>query len=323
MRDVVSSEMLGDYENSGARVMLQWEPNDAFTATFKVETSRLRKDTETTSVCRTAGPLIYGRGGPTDEPDVPPGDEQSIFAEPPEGSGWVESFTALDTKCFSSNKGVSNGGPYFLPPDNIREDNSNVGSLDIREAAEAFTRGDRNKTTEGYEDIDADNGYLEFVYDFDNGVTAEWLTGWSNFDRDYALDNTNSEFLFNMQARGELFSQTSSELRFTSSGDGPIQWMAGAYWQETDLRAWSSSLRANVRRGQRYNDIWEEVEFKSIFGTVTFNFMDDKLSLDVGARYQDVDKVMSVISYGATWVFDVEPVSAGVGCGFGGTDDDG
>jgi outer membrane receptor protein involved in Fe transport len=81
-------------------------------------------------------------------------------------------------------------------------------------------------------------------------------------------------------------------------------------------------LRANVRRGQRYNDIWEDVEFKSIFGTVTFNFMDDKMSLDIGARYQDVEKVMSVISYGATWVFDVEPVSAGVGGPPGCTEDD-
>ena len=323
LEQVTSDRLLGDYENSGGRLILQWEPNDAFRATFKVEAALIEKDTETTSLCRTAGPLIYGRGGPTDGPDELPGDENSVWDDPPVGTGWIVPFTPLDTKCFSSNKGVSNGGPYYAPPDYIREGNSNVGSLDIREAAEAFTRGDRNKTTEGYEDVDSNNGYLELVYDFDNGVTAEWLTGWSNFDRDYALDNTNSEFLFNMQARGEIFSQTSSELRFTSSGDGPVEWMVGAYWQETDLRAWSSSLRANVRRGQRYNDIWEDVEFKSVFGTVTFNFMDDKMSLDIGARYQDVDKVMSVISYGATWVFDVEPVSAGVGCGFGGTDDDG
>jgi len=46
------------------------------------------------------------------------------------------------------------------------------------------------------------------------------------------------------------------------------------------------------------------------------------MSLDVGARYQDIDKVMSVIGYGATWVFDVEPVSAGTGGGFGCTEDD-
>ncbi len=121
----------------------------------------------------------------------------------------------------------------------------------------------------------------------------------------------------NYQGRGAEFEQLSSELRFTSSGDGPIEWMAGAYWQDTKLFAWSSSLRANVRRGQRYNDITEDVEFKALFGTVTFNFMDDKMSIDLGARYSDIEKRMSVISYGATWVFDVQPVSLGVAGPFG------
>ncbi len=322
LKDVVSQDLLGDYENIGGRLMLQWEPTDALTATVKFESSRIRKDGETTSLCRTAGPLIYGRGGPLDDPGVPPGDENSIWFDPPDGTGWSVSHLPLDTDCFSSDLGVSNGGPYFIPPDYIREGNSNVGSLDIREAAEAFTLQDKNRTTLGHEDIDSENGYLDLVYAFENGLSVEWLTGWGSYDRRYAIDNTNGPFLFNMQARGEVFDQTSSELRFTSSTGGPIEWMAGAYWQETDLIAWSSSLRANVRRGQRYNDISENVEFKSLFATVTFNFMDDKMSLDIGARYQDIDKLMSVVSYGATWVFDVEPVSAGVGGGFGCTDDD-
>ena len=331
MKDVVTQRLQGDYENVGGRVILQWKPTDAFQATLKYESSSIRKDTEITSVCRTAGPLVFGRGGPTDDTGEEPGDERSVWDDPvidpitmlnSGGSGWSVSHTPLDTKCFDSNNGVSNGGPYLLPPDNIREENSNVGSLDIREAAEAFTVGDRNKTTLGYEDIDSDNGYLELAYEFANGVTAEWLTGWGTYERDYGLDNSNTQFLMNYQGRGEDFDQTSSELRFTSSDDGPIQWMVGAYWQETDLFAWSSSLRANVRRGQRYNVITEDVEFRALFGTVTFNFMDDKMSLDIGARYQDIDKFMTVEGYGATWVFNVEPVSAGVGGPPGCTEDD-
>ena len=331
LKDMVTQRMLGDFENIGGRVILQWQPTDALQATFKFEASSIRKDTETTYLCRVAGPLIFGRRGPTDDTFEPPGDERSIWGEPDirindngtpadptddfvenfGGSGWSESFTPLDTKCFDSDLGVSNGGPYFLPPNNIREENSAFGSLDIREAAEAFTVGDRNKTTLGYEDIDADNGYLELAYELGNDVTVEWLSGWSNYDRDYALDNSNTPFLLNLQARGEEFEQLSSELRFTSSGDGPIEWMAGAYWQDTELFAWSSSLRANVRQMQRYNVITEDVEFKSVFGTVTFNFMDDKMSIDLGGRYQEIDKVMSVIAYGASWIYDVEPTDAG------------
>ncbi len=322
MRDLVTTELQGDYENIGARVILQWKPTDAFQVTGKYESASIRKDTEVTSLCRTPGPLIFARGGPLDDPGIPPGDERSVWDDPPDGSGWSESFTRLDTDCFSSNLGVSNGGPYFIPPDNIREENSDVGSLDIRAAAEAFTLGDRNKTTLGYEDIDSDNGYIEFAYDFANGISAEWLSGFSTFERDYALDNSNSPFMMNIQGRGEDFQQVSSELRFTSVGDGPIEWMAGAYFQDTELFAWSSSLRANVRQGQRYNVITEDVEYKALFGTVTFNFMDDRMSIDIGARYADIDKFMTVVGYGAQWVYDVEPVSLGVGGPAGCTEDD-
>lgn len=311
LEDVVTGGKLGAFENTGGRVILQWRATDALQATFKFESSRIRKDGETTYLCRTDGPMIFGRRGPTDDPGEPPGDERSIWAEPPVGSGWSVPFTPLDTECFTSNKGVSNGGPYFQPPAYIREENSNFGALDIREAAEAFTRGDRNRSTRGYEDIDARNGYLELAYEFGNGATANWLTGASRFDRDYALDNSNSPFLMNLQARGEKFDQASSELRFTSAGEGPVEWMVGAHWQETELFAWSSSLRANVRQMQRYNVITEDVEYRNLFATLTFNFFDDRASLDVGGRYADIDKFMTVVSYGASWVFDVEPVSAG------------
>lgn len=312
LEDVISNDKIGAFENIGGRVIVQWQPTATFQATFKIAASEIRKDAETTYLCRTGGPMIFGRRGPTDDPGIPPGDERSVWAEPPTGSGWSQSFTALDSQCFSSNKGVSNGGPYFVPPASIREENSNFGALDIRAAADAFTRGDRNKGIAGYEDIDAGNGYLELLYDFDNGVTATWLSGWNHFDRDYAMDNSNSPFLMNLQARGEEFEQYSSELRFTSPDDGPVEWMVGASWQQTDLFAWSSSLRANVRQMQRYNVITEEVEYKNLFATLTFNFMDDKASIDMGGRYAEIDKFMTVVAYGASWVYAVEPVSAGV-----------
>jgi outer membrane receptor protein involved in Fe transport len=191
LRDVVTQRLLGAYENKGGRVILQWTPTDALQATMKIESSRIRKDGETTYLCRTAGPMLFGRRGPTDDPGIPPGDERSVWAEPPVGSGWSQPFAPLDTDCFSSNRGVSNGGPYFVPPADIREENSNFGALDIRAAADAFARGDRNNGIAGYEDIDADNGYLELSYAFDNGISANWLSGWSRFDRHYALDNSN------------------------------------------------------------------------------------------------------------------------------------
>lgn len=311
LRDVVSGKRLGAYENQAGRAIFRWRPTDSLRVSFKAEASEIRKDGETTYLCRTDGPMLFGRRGPTDDPGEPPGDERSVWAEPPIGSGWSVPFTPLDTDCFTSDKGVSNGGPYFVPPANIREENSNFGALDIREAAEAFTRSDRNRTTAGYEDVDANNAYLEIAYAFGGDVEMNWLNAWSEFDRDYALENSNSPFLMNLQARGERFDQISSELRFNSVPGGKIDWTLGAFWQESKLFGWSSSLRANVRQMQRYNVITEEVEHRSLFGNVTFNFLDDRLSLDLGGRFSDVDKRMTVVAYGASWVFDVEPVSAG------------
>jgi outer membrane receptor protein involved in Fe transport len=311
LKDIVSGKRLGAHENLGARTILQWSPSDQWQVTFKAEASRIRKDGETTYLCRTDGPMIFGRNGPTDDPGVPPGDERSVWEEPPVGSGWNVPFTKLDTRCFTSDKGVSNGGPYYQPPAYIREENSNFGALDIREAAEAFTRSNRNKTTSGYEDIDATNGYLEVAYELDNGITANWLSGWNDYDRDYALDNSNSPFLMNLQARGEKYDQLSSEIRLDSAPGGRFEWMLGASWQQTDLFAWSSSLRANVRQMQRYNEITEEVEYKNLFFNLTFNFLDQKASIDLGGRYADIDKFTTAIAYGAEWIYDIEPVSAG------------
>jgi outer membrane receptor protein involved in Fe transport len=66
-----------------------------------------------------------------------------------------------------------------------------------------------------------------------------------------------------------------------------------------------------VRQMQRYNVITETVEYHNLFASVTYNFPGDRVSLDLGGRYADIDKFMTVVAYGASWVYDVEPVSAG------------
>lgn len=303
---VVTGEPIGAYESTGGRVVLQYEPIEKLRLTAKMEASRIRADSETFYQCRTAGPLIFGRGGPLDEPGVPPGDERSVWDQS-NGSAWDVPFTPLDTDCFSSNKGVSEGGPYFEPPQTIREENSNVGSVDIRAASDGFARISGNNGIAGYEDLDGANGYLEAAYFFDNEITLEWLTGWSDYERDYVQDNSNSPFLFNFQGRGEDFKQWSSELRLTSGTGGRFEWNAGLFYQTTDLDAFSSSLRANVRQSQRYNIITEEVDFSAVFGTLTFNFMDERLALDIGGRFQDVDKFATARGYAGSWIFTVCP----------------
>lgn len=305
---VVTGEPYGAYDNTGGRVILQYEPTDNLSITGKVESSRIRKDSETISLCRTAGPLIFGRGGPLDDPGEPPGDERSVWDTVANGgSFWGTPFTPLDTDCFDSEKGVSEGGPYFEPPPTIREENSNFGSVDIRRAGEGIARLRGNNGIGGYEDLDAVNSYIEVSYRFNNEITLDWLTGANFYERDYVQDNSDSPFLMNFQGRGEDFDQYSTELRLTSATGGAFEWYVGAFYQTTDLTAFSNSLRANVRQSLRLNDITEEVDFSAAFGQVTFNFLDDRVSLDLGGRFQDVDKFATAEGHARSWVFDVCP----------------
>jgi outer membrane receptor protein involved in Fe transport len=303
LADVVSRGDLGQYETSGGRVILRWTPNDRFEASTKIEASSLSKDPEGVHACLTGGGMIFGRGGPTVPGDE--GDERSVWAEPPKGEGWGQDH-ALDYDCFGSNKGVSAGGPYYDPVDYAREENSDTGMLDVREAADGFASAN-HKGILGYEDLDSNTAYLDLTYEFANGVELNSLTGYSRYVRNYARDNSYSPFFMNFQNREEDFDQRSSELRFSSPSAGGIEWVAGVFWQETRNDIFSSSLRANVRTGQRYNDIWEDTKWLSTFGNITFNFLDDKASLDLGGRYSEIDKAAFARGYGATWVFDVTP----------------
>lgn len=309
LTDVVTGNDMGAYESLGGRVILEFNPSDNLRVTFKIEASELDRDAAATSICLTEGSLVFDRNDDGDPPTPGvQGNERSIWADPPQGVGWIVPHTPLNRDCFSKNA-ISNGGPFFPPPDNIREENSNFGAIDARAAIDEWVKmvGLSNGINDMKEEIDTSNGYIDFAYTFGNGIVAEWKTGFSEMERVNSRDNSNTPFLLNMQNRGQDFSQVSSELGFTSSGESRIEWMAGLLWQDTEQDIISNSPRVNVRRGLRMNRAFEDQTWKTVFATVTFNFMDDKLSVDLGGRYTDLDKTSGISGVGAQWVFDVFP----------------
>jgi len=318
--DVVTGNDLGGYENFGGRIMLEYTPRDNLEVTFKAEYSEIDKDPEATVICLTdEGSLLYRRNGDGNTIQEGQdflagggqGNERSIWAETPQGVGWSQATIPLTRNCSSDvgDLGISNGGPFFAPPDNIREENSNFGAIDARAAVDQWVKilGFSNGLDDTNETIDSSNGYVNVAYQFAGNVDLNWQTGWSTMNRTNSRDNSNTPFLLNYQNRDEDFDQYSSELRFTSTGEGSIEWMAGLFWQKTDLDFTSNSPRVNVRRGLRYNTGGEDVEWKAAFATVTFNFMDDRASIDIGGRYTDLDKTGFIRGWGAQWVFDVFP----------------
>ncbi|MDH3532786.1 MAG: TonB-dependent receptor [Gammaproteobacteria bacterium] len=317
IRDVVTGRDLGGYENLGGRVILEFNPRENLQITAKAEYAEIDKDPEATVMCLTDGTLVYERNRDgTPAPEGRQGNERSIWADPPQGVGWSNAYEPLTTNCASDlgDSGISNGGPFFVPPENIREENSSFGALDARQAVDQWIKlvGLSDGLDDTNERIESSNGYVEVAYQFANDIELNWLTGFSVMDRVASRDNTNTPFLLNYQNRGTDFDQYSSELRFTSGAGGVdlggtnLEWMLGFFWQKTDLDFTNNSPRPAIRRGMRFNSGGEDVEWKSIFATVTLN-MGDRFSLDLGGRFTDLDKIGFISGLAGQWIFDVRP----------------
>jgi outer membrane receptor protein involved in Fe transport len=331
MRDIRTGDKIGDYENLGGRVILEWTPTDNFEALLKFEASGYEKFPEATHVCLTDGPLIYGRNDISRAGDE--GNENSVFRPAPLGEDWSQPVD-IDSDCFRSNKGISNGGPWDAPPLNGREEDSNTGAIDAREAVAAWNQYLWDQSggtwgspygTRGIDKTDSDTGYLDLTYTMDNGIEINSLSGYSSFKRINTRDNSNSPFLLNWQDRVEIFDQYSTELRFSSPSGGMLEWMVGFFWQATDYDITSNSVRPQTYRGIRSNDIIaEDQEWKTVFASVTFNFLDDRASIDLGGRYVDLDKTGAIAGVAGQWVFDSMPCASNSGRSrAGGTEDDG
>ena len=97
-----------------------------------------------------------------------------------------------------------------------------------------------------------------------------------------------------------------------SESGGTMEWNAGLYYQNDalDLNP-AIVIRPHLRTPVRYFKPWGDSEWKSAFGVLTFNFLDNKASIDVGGRYTDVHKFAEInekldsIEF-MNFIFDVE-----------------
>jgi outer membrane receptor protein involved in Fe transport len=267
------------------------------------------------ALCLTGGPLIWERG--EEGTPAPPGFHgeaiPAILGGPAEGGvGWADGgfpngFGLPNCADEIGNRGTHAGGVVLAPPTNVRDEEHRFGVLDIRAAAaEWFRRSSQSGRIDNLqEELESPNAYFELEYQMDNDIQVSWLTGFSAMDR-VNVTGSSAPFLLSTRERWEDFTQYSSELRFTS-GPGPIEWMTGFFWQDTDLDLEANNPRASVSRGLRYNFGNEQQEWKSVFATLTFNFMDDRASIDLGGRWTDLDKIGFQSQVSSTWIYDVNP----------------
>jgi len=292
MVDVVTGDKFPPYENYGARVILRWNPNDRFQATWKFEASDMNKGAQGNHIC-----VVPGEEGLL-EP-------QYVLLDPPLGVGWDVEHKPLG-ECYASNDGIIPSGridpPTGAAPPAVAE-NGNTALTNLNGTAGIIPQVDGNQYSyESRENIEPWNTYLELTYTFDNGVEINSLTGFDHYLREYLRDNRGTPFYANFQNREEDQYSLSQELRISSPVGGAYEWMVGAYYQKVDYDIFSDSIRPNMRTARRYNWGYEDAEWSALFGNLTFNFLDDRMSVDIGARYSNSDKETYVRGWGAQWI---------------------
>jgi len=292
MRNIWTGEPMPGRENRAGRVTLQWNP----TAKLEITASGNYLDRETGG---RALAIMYTPGvpNPNDVTNISvPGGGFENFARPVYQSEVKEGEF--------SRWGIGVVGGFVRPPANVRD----VG-----------TGAPAGRLVLDLSSIAADYGfmpgafsqpwglYLNMDYEMDNGIILTSLTGYSHDEREDRITNDNNMpfFAFIRTTRIEDMDQISQEFRATSDSGGFIEWMGGVYYQRETNDAVGDQKSAAVSGTFRH--ILQTVsdykaEWYSAFASTTFNFLDEKLALDIGLRASEVKKENRAVGYRADWL---------------------
>ncbi|MGY8814153.1 MAG: TonB-dependent receptor [Gammaproteobacteria bacterium] len=335
LRDAVTGFPMGYRNFFGGRLSLEWRPTDNLTINSKFELAEQRWQ-GTSRVCRRDGdyPNRFER---RDAPslDAVETDPTAVWIDYDEGgTGFATPHLDVDD-CGQAGAYTGQTTAYEQPTYGVRTRDTTSGFADIRAASAAFLNNLaggvlRSGTTRfgegghiGYRGngtgVANGNGYqdgqrqtpmniqMDLNYQFDNNIELNWT---NNFMDSYYSDASvgrNTPYVENVRNRLEFYDQWSSELRISSFGGGPIEWMVGGFIQKGNLNFRTTDYRAEIRYGNRLNDNYQKETWTSLFGNLTFNFFDDKMSVDAGVRYSHAKKDPTLVSYNGSWIFDVTP----------------
>lgn len=334
------SEKLPVFNHLGGRVSLEWTPNDQLNILTKLEHSKQRNGSEITLGCLTGAPLsgwadspIRGPGEDESQQGLQGGHESSL-APPPLGIGDETGIVQPEINpedCFGGNWAFSRGGPYRVMPINMTAGQSSrnlgFGAVDGRGVFDAFYRSDAGVEnlgiggpgdiggTHGHDHINAYNGLIDINYQFAGGINLNSQTGWVQVDRHASRDFVESPYLNGHQPKFEDYDQWSQLFQLNSPVEGydltdgiNMEFMAQVSRQNgyLDFRN-GNGEGSSLRRPIRFNNGWEDARWNSAAWQLTFNVLEDQVSLSVGGRYTDVKKDVAVRGWGATFIFDERP----------------
>jgi outer membrane receptor protein involved in Fe transport len=296
MKDILTGDTFPKYQVFMGRAILQWKPTDNFQATAKYQVANLQTQGEGNAVAKTKGSddgtyraeryardlLITG---------VPNANLQPL---PDELGAW-----GIRPSLEYLNPTLA-GVPWRPSADRTSIDLSGFLPDYMATAPYGSTGPD---SIEAHDNLKPWDAYLDLRYTLDNGIELSSVTGYSYYARENSEDNSGQYFLSNYTFRSEFLDQWTQEFRLTSPTGGTFEWMAGLYYQDNALDLKTIGLRSNVRRPARNPTGFEDAEWLSGFAALTFNFLDNKASIDLGGRYTDVKKHGGQVQFVQEWIF--------------------
>ena len=302
LTDIITGSRFPYQEEKGGRVTLQWAPTEKFEATAKIDYASQDLGSQALSLACGKLPVDPRRGSGVPFTGLPGLSFKPIDCTTAE----IGKFTDL---------GIKSGPFYVAPPASITIANTNaVGIFDMTQ----LRPGDLGPADEALffgnppiEFINADfgekyesepwNTSLNLGYTLENDVELTSLTG---FNRQVyqTIREPNAPLLTDIRRWHTDYNSWSQELRATSPSGGTFEWMTGMYWQLTEVDYAADGWRAEASTAFRGSRVSEDNEWRTAFATVTYNFLGEKASLDVGGRYSDIHKKGIAYVHEADWI---------------------
>lgn len=243
-----SESRLGGYEQHMARITLQYDPSDDFSATLKVLSSTMEGDGSGShmEIVQCADDVPTTAGLPDFSSDCKLNHEVSSGAIPEEirqGFGFIE--------------GLANGGGYT-------EYESTLVTLNLQYEGDNYS-------------LTSQTGFHSY----------DWFR-WDNFD-----GSTFNQLNGAQPEEQETFSQ---EIRLLSTFDGPVNFMAGGFYEtmERDIDSTGKIAALGPDPITGFTNTWEttsttEGDSYSVFGQLIWDITDD-LEFTGGARWTKEDR---------------------------------
>jgi iron complex outermembrane recepter protein len=189
-------------------------------------------------------------------------------------------FTATLTGEYSE---FSNGNTSIVPRD----------GLGLAQTRGAVPTGSIHRTRNDlptFFDWDTSGVTLNLAWQVGDGLELTSITGWKDYSSDFLFNTDGTEVDVTRSNFQYASEQLSQELRLASTGDGPLQWIAGVYWFEEDKEGGLGLVRASLVPGRTFViPSSGKTEAWAGFGQASWWFT-ERLGFTAGLRYSEETK---------------------------------